>query len=228
MLRLRRPRGRAASPRDPSSRKPRRACLLAVAFRGARLSPPRPRGAGVPGHRRVYPRESRRARGRARGRSSLPRDRGVRASPGRHRVRRLDRSHALAVPEAGRGHRPPLSPAALDPDLRTRTGLPEKHGPPRVESWVYTSPFARRVRFTYVDEGAEKQIFNAVVYPAPGPRARPRRSWCATPHWRRSSNVFAVIDGPGHAGEGPTILPGITRSPCPGSRARPRAVRTPR
>jgi hypothetical protein len=36
---------------------------------------------------------------------------------------------------------------------------------------VYTSPFARRVRFTYVDEGAEKQIFNAVVYPAP--RATP-------------------------------------------------------
>ena len=61
----------------------------------------------------------------------------------------------------------PLSPVALDPDLRTRTGPPEKHGLPRVENWVYTSPFARRVRFTYVDEGAEKQIFNAVVYPAP-------------------------------------------------------------
>ena len=61
----------------------------------------------------------------------------------------------------------PLSPAALDPDLRSRAGPPERRGLPRVESWVYTSPFARRVRFTYVDEGAEKQIFNAVVYPAP-------------------------------------------------------------
>ena len=61
----------------------------------------------------------------------------------------------------------PLSPVALDPDLQTRAGPPEKHGLPRVENWVYTSPFARRVRFTYVDEGAEKQIFNAVVYPAP-------------------------------------------------------------
>lgn len=65
----------------------------------------------------------------------------------------------------------PLSPVALDPELQTRTGPPEKKGRPRVESWVYTSPFARRVRFTYVDEGAEKQIFNAVVYPAP--RATP-------------------------------------------------------
>ena len=61
----------------------------------------------------------------------------------------------------------PLSPVSLDPELQTRTGPPEKRGLPRVESWVYTSPFARRVRFTYVDEGAEKQIFNAVVYPAP-------------------------------------------------------------
>lgn len=61
----------------------------------------------------------------------------------------------------------PLSPAALDPDLRSRAGPPERRGLPRVESWVYTSAFARRVRFTYVDEGAEKQIFNAVVYPTP-------------------------------------------------------------
>ena len=60
----------------------------------------------------------------------------------------------------------PLELVPLDADLTTK--ISERSiRLPRVESWVYKSPYARRIRFTYVDEGEEKQIFNAVVYPEP-------------------------------------------------------------
>jgi hypothetical protein len=59
----------------------------------------------------------------------------------------------------------PLVPVPMDADVCTNFG--KNNGKPRVESWVYRSQYARRIRFTYVDQGEEKQIFNAVVYPEP-------------------------------------------------------------
>ena len=55
----------------------------------------------------------------------------------------------------------PLTPVHLPPELASAS-VP---GKVRSETWVYTSPFVRRARFTYVDGGEKTQIFNCVVYP---------------------------------------------------------------
>jgi len=55
----------------------------------------------------------------------------------------------------------PLTPVLITEDLATMS----KPGKARAETWVYSCAGVRRVRFTYVDAGANAQIFNAVVYP---------------------------------------------------------------
>ena len=55
----------------------------------------------------------------------------------------------------------PLTPVHLPPELASAS-VP---GKVRSETWVYTSPFVRRARLTYVDGGEKTQIFNCVVYP---------------------------------------------------------------
>ena len=55
----------------------------------------------------------------------------------------------------------PLTPVHPPPELASAS-VP---GKVRSETWVYTSPFVRRARFTYVDGGEKTQIFNCVVYP---------------------------------------------------------------
>ncbi len=62
----------------------------------------------------------------------------------------------------------PLTPLPIAPELASAC-IP---GKVRAETWLYSSPHARRVRFTYVDGGEECQIFNAVAYPDPDPPPR--------------------------------------------------------
>lgn len=59
----------------------------------------------------------------------------------------------------------PLEPVPIPPELASAS----KPGKARAETWVYASPTARRVRFTYVDAGEESQILNVVAYPEPNP-----------------------------------------------------------
>ena len=59
----------------------------------------------------------------------------------------------------------PLEPVPIPPELASASNP----GKARAETWVYASPTARRVRFTYVDAGEESQILNVVVYPDPDP-----------------------------------------------------------
>ena len=55
----------------------------------------------------------------------------------------------------------PLTPVRLPPELASAS----IEGKVRSETWVYTSPFVRRARFTYVDGGEKTQILNCVFYP---------------------------------------------------------------
>ena len=57
----------------------------------------------------------------------------------------------------------PMHPVDIPQDLAVQT-VP---GKAQAQTWVYASPRARRVRFTYVDAGHNAQIFNCVVYPRP-------------------------------------------------------------
>ena len=59
----------------------------------------------------------------------------------------------------------PLEPVPIPPELASASNP----GKARAETWVYASPTARRVRFTYVDAGENPQILNVVVYPEPDP-----------------------------------------------------------
>lgn len=55
----------------------------------------------------------------------------------------------------------PLTVVPIPPDLAAKTAPGKAHS----RTWVYSSAHARRIRFTYVDAGANAQIFNCVVYP---------------------------------------------------------------
>ena len=76
----------------------------------------------------------------------------------------------------------PLEPVPIPPELASASNP----GKARAETWVYASPTARRVRFTYVDAGEESQILNVVVYPEPDPLAISRTT-SATP--RSSASI---------------------------------------
>jgi len=55
----------------------------------------------------------------------------------------------------------PLTAVNIPDDLAVQTRPNKAHA----QTWVFSSPHARRIRFTYVDAGVNAQIFNCVVYP---------------------------------------------------------------
>ena len=57
----------------------------------------------------------------------------------------------------------PLTVIPIAPDMAVKTAP----GKAQSHTWIYSSPHVRRMRFTYVDAGANAQIFNCVVYPRP-------------------------------------------------------------
>ena len=80
----------------------------------------------------------------------------------------------------------PLTPVHLPPELASAS-VPEQ-GAKRSETWVYTSPFVRRARFTYVDGGEKTQIFNCVVYPRCVDDSTGRKVTSATPRCSASTS----------------------------------------
>ncbi|MEL6439535.1 MAG: 15,16-dihydrobiliverdin:ferredoxin oxidoreductase [Cyanobacteria bacterium J06621_8] len=52
-------------------------------------------------------------------------------------------------------------PAGLESNISARGKTPA-----RIQSWCYQSEELRKIRYSYIDAGANAQIFNSVIYPA--------------------------------------------------------------
>lgn len=58
-----------------------------------------------------------------------------------------------------------LESQPIPPGLERQISDRGKH-PATIESWCYSCPEFRKIRYTYIDGGAASQVFNSVIYPS--------------------------------------------------------------